>query len=149
MTAAVQDRLRPVLRDIHAYWFGELPSRTHLPEDRKGMWFTQSDATDAHIREHYGAAIPEAAAIDWNLDALTQQEQIALVVLLDQFPRNLFRGTAAAFAHDPKAKAIAGSLIDGGKDRFALIEQLFLAIPFEHSEAIADQDIAVWLKRTA
>ena len=145
MAAASQARLRPVLSEIHRYWIGALPSPTHLPEDRKDMWFTQSDATDGHIRAHFGAAVPEAAALDWDLDALPKGEQIALVVLLDQFPRNLFRGTAQAFALDDKARGIARQLISTGKDRFALIEQLFLAIPFEHSETIADQDYAVWL----
>lgn len=133
MAAAWQKRLRPVLSDIHRYWFGPLPSPTRLPHERKAIWFKQSDATDAHIREHFGAAIPEAAAITWDLDALPNEEQIALVVLFDQFPRNLFRGTAQAFAHDETARAIAARLISSGKDRFALIEQLFLAIPFEHS----------------
>jgi uncharacterized protein (DUF924 family) len=116
-----------------------------LPDDRTDIWFKQSDATDAHIRDHFGAAIPASAAIAWDLDGLPKDEQVALVVLFDQFPRNLFRGTADAFAHDKTARDIAGRLISGGKDRFALIEQLFLAIPFEHSEDIADQDYAVWL----
>jgi uncharacterized protein (DUF924 family) len=145
MSEATQTGLRPVLSEIHRYWLGALPSPTYLPEDRKGIWFTQSDETDAHIRTHFGAAIAEATALDWDLDALPKEEQVALVVLLDQFPRNLFRGTAQAFAHDDKARGIAGKLIRGGKHRFALIEQLFLAIPFEHSEDIADQDYAIWL----
>ncbi|HET7714371.1 MAG TPA: DUF924 family protein [Bauldia sp.] len=143
--AASQESLRPILADIHRYWFGPLPSRSHLPHDRKDMWFKQSDATDAHIREHFGAALGEAATVAWDLDGLAKEEQIALVVLFDQFPRNLFRGSAQAFAHDPAALAIARQLIGRGKDRFALIEQLFLAIPFEHSENIADQDYAIWL----
>ncbi len=145
MTAARQEQLRPLLLEIHHYWFGPLPAPTYLPVERKDIWFKQSDATDAHIREHFGAAIAEAAAVAWDLDTLPKDEQIALVVLFDQFPRNLFRGTAQAFAHDDKARAIAGQLIKSGKDRFALIEQLFLAIPFEHSEDIADQDYAIWL----
>ena len=67
------------------------------------------------------------------------------MVLLDQFPRNLFRGSAEAFAHDGLARTIARHLIGGGLERFALIERMFFAIPFEHSEDIADQDVAVWL----
>ena len=146
MTASSsQERLRPVLAEIHRYWFGALPSQTYLPVDRKDMWFKQSDATDAHIRDHFGAAIPEATPVEWDVAALPKEEQIALVVLLDQFPRNLHRGSADAFARDGKARAIAAQLIKGGKDRFTLIEQLFLAIPFEHSEDIADQDYAIWL----
>jgi uncharacterized protein (DUF924 family) len=146
MTASSsQERLRPVLAEIHRYWFGALPSKTYLPVDRKDMWFKQSDATDVHIRDHFGAAIPEATPVEWDVAALPKEEQIALVVLLDQFPRNLHRGSADAFARDVKARTIAAQLIKRGKDRFTLIEQLFLAIPFEHSEDIADQDYAIWL----
>lgn len=140
-----QIQLRPILSKIYRYWLGTLQSQTHLPDDKKGMWFTQSDETDAYIRSHFGAAIRDAAALDWDLDTLSKEEQVALVVLLDQFPRNLFRGSAEAFAHDGKALAIARHLIGSKFERFALIERMFLAIPFEHSEEIADQDIAIWL----
>ncbi|MCB1500419.1 MAG: DUF924 domain-containing protein [Bauldia sp.] len=140
-----QAGLRPILAEIHRYWFGTLAGPADLPVDKKDMWFTQSDATDAHIREHFAGAVEAAPGFDWNLAELSRDEQIALVVLLDQFPRNLFRGSGEAFARDAKARAIAGALIAGGKDRFALIEQMFLAIPFEHSEDMADQDRAVWL----
>lgn len=142
---SARESLRQVLADIHRYWFGTIPSPTHLPADRKEIWFTQSDVTDAYIQEHFAAAIPEAAAISWDLDRLSREEQVALVVLFDQFSRNLFRGRAEAFAQDEKARAIAGRLNRGDLERFALIERLFLAIPFEHSEDIADQDYAIWL----
>ena len=145
MPSTIEERLRPVLGEIYRYWFGRLLSPTDLPAEKKEIWFTQSDATDAYIREHFAAHIREAAAIDWDLDACSREEQVGLVVLLDQFPRNNFRGSAEAFAHDLKARSIAGRLIVAGKDRFALIEQMFLAIPFEHSEEIADQDYSVWL----
>jgi uncharacterized protein (DUF924 family) len=109
------------------------------------MWFEQSDATDQFIRDHFSHAIPQAAAVDWDLDALTREQQIGLVVLLDQFPRNIFRNSPMAFAHDAKARSIAGRLVKGDLQQFALIERLFLAIPFEHSENIADQDFSLWL----
>jgi uncharacterized protein (DUF924 family) len=145
MASAAQEDLRPVLGEIHRYWFGELRSPTDLPEDRKEMWFKQSDATDAHIKEHFTGHIAEAALLDWDVEALSREEQAGLVVLLDQFPRNSFRNSPEAYAYDPKARSIAGRLIDGGMERFALIERMFLAIPFEHSETIADQDYSVWL----
>jgi uncharacterized protein (DUF924 family) len=145
MASADEERLRPLLGEIHRYWFGELASPTDLPREKKDIWFEQSDATDAHVREHFGHAIPVAAEAAWDLAAMSSAEQVGLVVLLDQFPRNLFRGSPEAFAYDEKARAIAGRLLDGGKQRFALIERMFLAIPFEHSENIADHDFAVWL----
>ncbi len=60
--------------------------------------------------------------------------------MLDQFPRNLFREDARAFAYDPVARRHARALVAGGIERFALIERCFLYLPFEHSEALADQD---------
>jgi uncharacterized protein (DUF924 family) len=136
---------KAVLDDIHRYWFGPLAAPTDRNPDKAEMWFTRSDATDAYIRDTYGRFIAEAAAAEWDLDALTRQEQIGLVVLLDQFPRNIFRTSGEAFAYDEKARAIAGALVDRGLDRFFLDEQTFVALPFEHSEDIADQDRSVLL----
>lgn len=145
MALAAEELLRPVLSEIHRYWFGVLESPTDLPQDRKEMWFKQSDATDAHIKEYFAAHISRAASLEWDLEALSREEQVGLVVLLDQFPRNSFRNSREAYAYDAQARSIAGRLIEGGKERFALIERMFLAIPFEHSENIADQDYSVWL----
>ncbi len=136
---------RAILGDIHRYWFGELKSPTDRNPEKAEIWFKQSDATDAHIRDTFGRFIPQAAAVDWDLDALSRPEQVGLVVLLDQFPRNIFRGSGESFAYDGKARRIAGGLIDGGFGRFYLVEQTFVCLPFEHSEAIADQDRSVLL----
>jgi len=145
MASSEQQRLKPLLGEIHRYWFGVLESPTDLPAGKKGMWFQQSDATDAYIRGHFSNAIPEAAACDWDLEALTKEEQVGLVLLFDQFPRNVFRNSPTAFAYDGKARSIAGRVPRGDLRRFALIERLFLAIPFDHCENIADQDFAIWL----
>ena len=143
MSRDAQEALKPLLRDIHRYWFGDLTSYDDLPKEKMGIWFRQSDETDRYIRDTFGAALPQAAAIDWDLAALSREEQVALVVLFDQFPRNIFRISGEAFAYDAKARAIARALIAGGKQRFFLIEQVFLLVPFEHSEEIADQDYCV------
>lgn len=134
-----------ILDDIYRYWFGALAGPEDYPEDKAGMWFKRSDDTDAHIRETFGAFIPEAARKDWNLAELTREQQIALVVLLDQFPRNIFRTSGEAFAYDAAARAIAGGLLKLGRDRFYFAEQAFLYLPFEHSEDTADQDLSVLL----
>ena len=137
--------LKPVLREIHRFWFGELDAYDDLPKDKVGIWFSQSDETDRTIRDRFGGALRQAAAIDWDLAALSRDEQVGLVVLFDQFPRNIFRTSGEAFAYDAKARAISRALIATGKQRFYLIEQVFLFVPFEHSEEIADQDYAVFL----
>jgi len=145
MTVDAKQQIRTILSHVYAYWCGTLPTPTHLPEDRKDIWFTQADATDAYIRTHFLEAVGEAAEADWDIDSFSKQEQVALIVLLDQFPRNLFRGTASAFDHDVKALKVARHLVSQGLQGFALIERMFIAIPFEHSEDLVDQDIAVWL----
>ena len=144
MPSPEQTALRPVLQDIHRYWFGELTSPTEQNEEKAKMWFRQSDETDAHIRETFGAFIAPAAAIDWDLDALSREEQAGLIVLLDQFPRNIYRTSGEAFAQDAKARAIARQLLPR-LDQFWLHEQDFICLPFEHSEDIADQDLSVML----
>src|SRR4051794_17388601 len=135
------DSMKRTLASVYDYWFGTAGLPTHLPEDKKGIWFTQSDATDTYIRERFLEAVRQAAVIDWDLDALSKEEQVAVVVLLDQFPRNLFRGGEEAFAYDPRALHVARQLLRRGLSHFGLIEQMFIAIPFEHSEDISDQDI--------
>jgi uncharacterized protein (DUF924 family) len=142
---ATAEELKPVLRDIHRYWIGDLKAHDEIPKEKLGIWFRQSAETDQQIRQRFGRYIAEAAAIDWDLASLSREEQVGLVVLLDQFPRNLYRTSAESFAYDAKAREVASALIDAGKDRFPLIEQLVLFVPFEHSENIADQDRGVML----
>jgi len=145
MPPTEQEAQTPVLRDIHLYWFGPLAGPGERNAEKAEIWFEQSDETDAHIREAYGGFIPRAAAVDWELDALSREEQVGLIILLDQFPRNIHRESGEAFAHDTKAREIAGASIDGGLDRFFLVEQTFVCLPFLHSEDVADQDRAILL----
>jgi uncharacterized protein (DUF924 family) len=132
-----------ILRDIHRYWFGDLHSPDDFPKAKSEIWFRQSDATDDYIRETFGRYIPEAAREQWDLALLSREEQVALVVLLDQFPRNIFRNSGEAFAYDARAREIARALIAGGWNGFYWIERTFLCTPFEHSEDIAEQDYSV------
>jgi len=104
-------------------------------------WFTRNDDFDREIRERF-LATHEAAALgrlaDWEASA---EGALALMILLDQFPRNMFRGTARAFATDPLALEAARHALAEGFDRALLpVERLFAYLPFEHSEALADQD---------
>jgi uncharacterized protein (DUF924 family) len=109
-------------------------------------WFNGGAGFDAECRErflesHFAAARREFA--DWMGDA---EGALALVLLLDQIPRNVFRGSAHAFATDGLAREVARNAIAAGFDRQvdpAL--QLFFYMPFEHSEDMADQDRAVEL----
>ncbi len=121
-------------------WFGG--DRTSF----QPRWFRQDDALDAacgrlaHLLDEAGSG----ALDDW---AATPEGALALCLLLDQFPRNLRRGSAAAYALDPKAQAIARqAVLRDGLDRgLTPTERCFLYLPFEHSERMADQDLSVAL----
>jgi uncharacterized protein (DUF924 family) len=106
-------------------------------------WFAKDDAFDAEIRRRF-LAVHEAAAhgelAGWEA---TPEGTLGLLILLDQFPRNLFRGSSRAYATDPQARAIASRAILKGFD--AGFEELrtFFYLPFMHSEDLADQERAV------
>jgi len=134
-----------IFEDVYHYWFGTLADANDFPEGKSELWFKQSEETDRHIRETFGPFISEAAATEWKLGDLARKQLVGLVVLLDQFPRNIFRTSAEAFAYDAAARKITQQLVEKDRDRFFLIEQTFLYLPFEHSEDIADQDYSVFL----
>lgn len=111
-------------------------------------WFESDPAFDAVVRDRFLAAHEAAAAgrlADWEASA---DGALALVILLDQFPRNMFRGTARAFATDAQAREVARRAVVRGFDR-AVEEALrvFFYMPFMHSEELADQDYCVELLR--
>jgi uncharacterized protein (DUF924 family) len=133
--------MSPDAERLLAFWF------TEGPDSFREAWFRRDDAFDAACRDGFGALVVPAreGALDgW---AGTPKGALALLLLLDQFPRNLFRGSAEAFASDPHARAIARSAVL--RDRFDLaltpVERIFLYLPFEHGEAMPDQDLSVAL----
>lgn len=109
-------------------------------------WFARDDAFDTALRtrfldEHFAAARRELEAQLDDADGA-----LALILLLDQFPRNGFRNSAHAFATDPLAREYADRTIAAGLDqRIDAALRIFIYLPFEHSEAMADQDRAVAL----
>lgn len=104
-------------------------------------WFTKDAAFDREVRERFFDTYEAAAAgkfSDWEQSA---RGALALLILLDQFPRNMFRGDARAFATDPLARAIAAGAIVRGFDSQVPAElRSFFYLPFEHSEHLADQE---------
>jgi len=109
-------------------------------------WFAKSDAFDDAIRLTYETDHHAAARGEYDAWIETSEGALALMLLLDQFPRNLYRGSAHAFATDPKARHLAREAVARGHD-LALEGPLrpFLYLPFEHSEDLADQDESIRL----
>lgn len=130
--------------DILAFWFGS-PLQGATPE-RSKLWFAKSVDTDRLIRSRYLQVHEQAkdgVLGDW-LDAA--RPCLAYIIVTDQFPRNMFRDTAAAFATDALALAAARHALAQRFDRtLQPIERVFLYLPFEHSEDANDQAQAVTL----
>jgi uncharacterized protein (DUF924 family) len=126
--------------DVLSFWRAAGPDK----------WFERDDALDAQIRSKFLAAYEAAAAGRLDTWQATPDGTLALLILLDQFPRNLFRDDARAYATDPKARAIAERAIARGIDRlFALPERRFFYLPLMHSENVADQERCIALCREA
>ncbi len=134
-----------ILAEAHRYWCGHLPTTEYFPEEKAAIWFERSEATDTEIFTMFGPFLDAVAANDWMLADLDRTEIVGLVIMLDQFPRNIFRADKRAFAYDETARRHARAAIAAGVGRFALVERVFLYLPFEHSEAIEDQDLSVRL----
>lgn len=123
-------------QDINRFWREAGPKQ----------WFAKSDAFDASIRERFEPAHHAAARGEHDAWVETAHGAMALLLLLDQFPRNLYRGSAHAFATDPKARTLTREALARGHDlAVETAFQSFFLLPFEHSEALADQDEAVRL----
>jgi uncharacterized protein (DUF924 family) len=127
---------QPTPAEVLLFWFGPAAERGK-PQKR---WFVKNPAFDREVRERFLSLYEEAAAGKLAHLKETPADCLALVLLLDQFPRNMFRGSARAFASDPLALEAASHAVAQGFDRAMLpVERMFIYLPFEHSEALADQ----------
>jgi len=117
-------------------------------EEHAKDWFVKNPALDAEIRRRFHALYLEGVA--GNLDAWLDdpRECLARVILLDQFPRDMFRGEARAFETDPLARAAARRILARGWHAgMTHAEQLFAYLPFEHSESLEDQNLSCELMK--
>ena len=125
--------------DVLAFWFGS--ADTVDPR-----WFKRSDAFDAEIDNRFGATMQAALAGRLDVWALRPEGVLALIVLLDQFTRNVYRGTPAAFAGDTQALALAQKLVGSGEHlRLPPLRRWFAYMPLEHAEDLALQQQCVRL----
>jgi uncharacterized protein (DUF924 family) len=132
--------VRPADLDaIHEFWFGPPGGERVNPE----LWFGASPQIDAEITRRFGSFVDEAAIADWDIASLSPSQRLGLIVLLDQFPRNLHRDSALTYRHDSRARQIATDVRRSESAQFSPIEAMFAVLPFGHSENLADQDLAV------
>lgn len=123
--------------DVLIFWFEEL---------EPGQWFVQDLAVDALISQRF-ADLPDQVAVAESGSLLRDaRTALAAILVLDQFPRNLFRNTKRSFAYDRSALHLAERAVELGYDKeLSIDERLFLYLPFEHSESIPDQERSVEL----
>jgi uncharacterized protein (DUF924 family) len=125
-------------REVLDFWFGPAGSPEYgRPRD---AWFRKSDAFDDAIRTRFLELHRQAADGHLQPWRTAPDSLLALIVVLDQFPRNLFRGTSRAFATDARALAAAQLTVARGFDRLLLpVQRWFVYLPFEHAEDLALQ----------
>ena len=122
--------------DVVGFW------RSAGPE----KWYAKSSRFDDAVRLRFEPVHHAAARGDYDAWVATPEGALALLILLDQFPRNLYRGSGHAFATDPKARAVAREAVEAGFHLQVEPElRQFFVLPFEHSEDLADQDFALAL----
>ncbi len=126
------------------FWFGRIPAPSRPSPALNRRWFHSDAAFDEVIRQQFGSLVEQGLAGglgDWTESV---RGTLALVILLDQFPRNLYRNSARAFAGDGRAVAIASDVLAHGRDSLLTpLERQFLYLPFEHAEDRGLQDVSV------
>lgn len=125
---------------VLTYWFGTLEGHDDIDRSKSALWWAGGDAVDADVRARFGDHVERALAgglTDW---AATPRGSLARVIVLDQFTRNIGRGTPAAFAGDADALRTCLAATEAGHDRqLRLVERWFLYMPMMHAE---DRDMA-------
>ena len=137
------ERSEEILRE----WFAEADGDGwSFSEEREKYWFGKNAQVDADLRKRFVTDVERAAAGLLRGWEATPRGRLALIILLDQLPRNIHRGTPAAFAHDAQALQLARDGIDLGHDlQLRPIERSFFYLPFEHAEDPEAQAQAVRL----
>jgi uncharacterized protein (DUF924 family) len=126
------------------FWLGDDPL-TDWPQPHRGdLWFKGGAEVDANIRAQFGPLVDDAMAgglADWEATPLAR---LALILLLDQFSRNVYRGQARAFAGDARAQALSQRTLDAGEDaQLPRAGRLFVYMPLMHAETLAQQNACV------
>ena len=122
-------------KDVLRFWFEDATRSPEALQRRRAAWFQADPAFDRECAARFTALLGDAARDGLGSWAGTPHGRLALVILLDQMPRNIHRGSPAAFAHDAQAAAHCIAGIESGQDR-ALhpVERIFLYMPLQHTE---------------
>jgi uncharacterized protein (DUF924 family) len=132
----------PTPQDVIDYWIGEASDSPDAAGEKHKLWFGKSKETDAEIRERFGALLETLSdlpsAEDWA--SRGPRERLAVIIVLDQFSRNLYRDDAKAFEQDSLALLLCKDGLALKQDKgLSEVERIFFYLPLEHSEAPDDQ----------
>jgi uncharacterized protein (DUF924 family) len=131
-------------QEILEYWFGSLQTAEVYPKDKAKQWFGGGTAVDNDIRNRFEELVRAATKNELAAWKETAKGRLALIILVDQFTRNIYRGTPQAFAYDSIAQELTlEGIIQGHDQALFPIERVFFYLPLEHSENIEIQGMSV------
>lgn len=131
-------------KTILDFWFGSDPDDAAVAKKQSDLWWSRNKATDDEIRRRFEIYVIMAASEQLKDWLTTPRGQLALIILTDQFPRNVYRETARAFSCDEKALTWCIEGLEQKVDReLRPIERVFFYLPLEHAEHLVHQDLSV------
>jgi uncharacterized protein (DUF924 family) len=121
--------------DILQFWFGETGADGAYDPGKYDLWFRNGRRFDEHITEQFGGDVEQAVRGELDHWCESARGRMALIILLDQFSRHVYRGTAQAFAQDAKAQQLVlEGLLQGADRKLTPVERSFFYLPLEHAE---------------
>ncbi|MEQ8802343.1 DUF924 family protein [Haliea sp.] len=133
---------------IVQFWFGDSDDDAAVASNCAGLWWSKNPETDSSIRERFEPAVQAVAASELDHWRRSGEGWLALIILTDQFPRNIYRGTPDAFRYDPIARQLCEEGLAAAADQqLRPIQRVFFYLPLEHSEYQAHQVRSVELFR--
>ena len=144
-------------RSVRDFWFGTLPLTADTLTRRVPFWFGERasalrDRRDQHIRVRFGELLERAARGELTAWADGPRRRLSLIILLDQFPRSLFRGTPRAFAYDDQALGLTLSGMQSAADAaLSIVERIFFYMPLQHAERpeVQEESVAAYRRLLA
>lgn len=131
-------------QDVLDYWFGPIEETKAYLEGRNAIWWRKNPKVDEEITSRFKSTLEAIAAGKLSEWQTTPEGWCASILVLDQFSRHIYRGTPRSFSQDTLAISLARKGLGENKDQtLHVIQRVFMALPFEHSELLEDQHFAV------
>lgn len=131
-------------KSILEFWFADNALTPEGYEVRKQLWFSVNEEFDSEIRRRFEPQISNAAELCQSGLSSDARQNLARIIATDQFPRNVYRGTAQAFAYDSAALNVTKGMIESNMHKqLSYVERMFVYMPLEHSECLDMQILSV------